>query len=84
MKAILYSHSESNSPSALVDGEHPKPEPVGHDLQVHIKAISVNPVDCKIHQNVNPEKGEKKILGWDAAGIVSAGKNTMLCFHKTL
>jgi len=72
MKAIAYSHSESNSPSALIDCELPKPVPVGHDLQVHIKAISVNPVDCKIYQNVNPTKGEQKILGWDAAGIVSA------------
>jgi len=76
MKAIVYSHSEENRPSMLVDGELPKPEPMEHDLQVQIKAISVNPVDCKIHQNVNPEKGEQKILGWDAAGVVSAvGKN---------
>jgi len=72
MKAVAYCHSEFNSPSVLVDEELPKPEPVGHDLQVHIKAISVNPVDCKIHQNVNPEKGKQKILGWDAAGVVTA------------
>jgi len=72
MKAIVYSHFEANYPSVLVDDELPKPEPVGYDLQIQVKAISVNPVDCKIHQNVNPEKGELKILGWDAAGIVSA------------
>jgi len=76
MKAVVYSHSETNHSSALVDDELPKPKPVGHDLQVQVKAISVNPVDCKIHQNVNPEKGEQKILGWDAAGVVSAvGEN---------
>jgi zinc-binding alcohol dehydrogenase family protein len=72
MKAVVYSHSSTNHPSALVDAEVSKPEPKGRDIQVQIKAISVNPVDCKIHQNVNPENGEQKILGWDASGIVSA------------
>ncbi|MFT7372695.1 MAG: zinc-binding alcohol dehydrogenase family protein [Oleiphilaceae bacterium] len=72
MKAIVYRHSAVNSPSALVDDELPTPEPMGRDLLVEIKAISVNPVDCKIHQNVNPEKDEQKILGWDAAGVVSS------------
>jgi len=69
MKAIVYRESASTE---LVETELPKPEPQGYDLQVQIKAISVNPVDCKIHGNVNPEKGEEKILGWDAAGIVTA------------
>ena len=72
MKAIVYGHSTTNQSNALVDVIIPKPEPKERDLQVQIKAISVNPVDCKIHQNVNPERGEQKILGWDAAGVVTA------------
>ena len=72
MKAVVYGHSEKNLPSTFVDGELPKPQPMRHDLQIQIKAISVNPVDCKIHQNVNPEPDNLKVLGWDAAGVVTA------------
>jgi zinc-binding alcohol dehydrogenase family protein len=76
MKAIVYNHSTTDHSSVLVDVQLPKPEAKGHDLQIQVKAISVNPVDCKIHQNVNPAKGEQKILGWDASGIVSGvGEN---------
>lgn len=73
MKAIVYSHSTPENPGQdLFECELPKPEPGPHDLLVEVKAISVNPVDCKIHKNIIPEPGEKKVLGWDAAGIVTA------------
>ena len=72
MKAIVYGHSEDNHLRFFFNTELLVPEPEGHDLQVQIKAVSVNPVDCKIFKNVNPEKGKQKILGWDAAGVVSA------------
>lgn len=72
MKAIVYHHSTGNGPAALKDVQLATPEPRARDLQVEIKAVSVNPVDCKIHQNVNPDEGEQKILGWDVAGVVSS------------
>ncbi|MEO0728074.1 MAG: zinc-binding alcohol dehydrogenase family protein, partial [Bacteroidota bacterium] len=34
--------------------------------------IAVNPVDYKIRQLMQPEAGEWKVLGWDAAGVVKA------------
>lgn len=42
------------------------------DILVEVKAISVNPVDCKVRKLMPPKNGEYKILGWDAAGIVKA------------
>ncbi|MDX2368466.1 MAG: zinc-binding alcohol dehydrogenase family protein [Colwellia sp.] len=73
MKAIGYQQSLSvNDPLSLIDIELPKPTASGHDLLVRIKSIAVNPVDCKIRQNVAPECDEYKVLGWDAVGEVVA------------
>jgi len=57
---------------ALVDIDLPKPTPRGKDILVQVKAVSVNPVDYKVRSQAAPETGEWKVLGWDAAGIVSA------------
>ncbi len=73
MKAIAYQkplpieHAES-----LQDVTLPDPAPTGHDLLVEVKAISVNPVDCKIRGSRQPAAGNWEILGWDATGIVRA------------
>ena len=73
MKAIAYQHSlPINNPLALQDVDLPAPEARGHDLLVEVKAIAVNPVDHKIRQGVQPEAGQWKVLGWDAAGVVRA------------
>ncbi|WP_458525627.1 zinc-binding alcohol dehydrogenase family protein [Onishia taeanensis] len=73
MKAVGYQQSlPVASPAALEDIELPTPEAKGHDLLVRVEAVSVNPVDTKIRQNVSPEGGEYKVLGWDAAGVVEA------------
>ncbi len=49
------------------------------DLRVAVKAISVNPVDVKIRASAIPPKGEVRILGFDAAGVVeSVGSNVTL------
>jgi NADPH:quinone reductase len=55
---------------SLVDIEQPTPTPEGRDLLVAIKAVSVNPVDTKVRQRATLEPW--KVLGWDAAGIVTA------------
>jgi len=71
MRAIGYQKSRPiTAEDALVDIDIPKPTPAERDLLVQIKAISVNPVDTKIRTRAEPEAGNWKILGWDAAGIV--------------
>ena len=57
---------------ALVDIELPTPKPEGHDILVKVEAVSVNPVDTKVRKATAPEPGEWKVIGWDAAGIVTA------------
>lgn len=71
MKAIgLYRYLPIENPESLVDVDTAKPIAEGRDLLVHVKAISVNPVDVK--QRVPKEQVEKtpRILGWDVAGVV--------------
>ncbi|MGF6594709.1 zinc-binding alcohol dehydrogenase family protein [Pseudomonas sp. 2835] len=73
MKAIAYYHSlPISDAAALQDIELPAPEPGPRDLLVEVRAISVNPVDTKVRQNVQPEGGAAKVLGWDVAGVVKA------------
>lgn len=73
MKAVAYQKAGPiTSPEALVDIELDTPVAEGHDLLVRVQAISVNPVDTKIRNNVNPENNQWKTLGWDAVGIVEA------------
>jgi len=61
------------NPESLIDVVMDKPKPGPHDLLVQVRAISVNPVDTKIRKGSGPGQpsGELKILGWDAAGIVT-------------
>ncbi|MEM8999498.1 MAG: zinc-binding alcohol dehydrogenase family protein [Bacteroidota bacterium] len=71
MKAIGYQTAGPISAAgALVDFETALPKIRDRDVLVHIKGVSVNPVDVKVRSFVEPEKGNK-ILGYDAAGIVT-------------
>lgn len=73
MKAIAYYHSlPIDDPLSLQDVELPEPGAGPRDLLVEVRAISVNPVDTKVRQNVQPEEGAAKVLGWDVAGVVKA------------
>lgn len=73
MKAVAYQKAGPiTSPEALVNIELDTPVAEGRDLLVRVQAISVNPVDTKIRNNVNPENNQWKTLGWDAVGIVEA------------
>lgn len=73
MKAIAYQQSlPIEHAQALQDITLPEPTASGRDLLVDVRAISVNPVDTKIRNGVAPAAGDWKVLGWDAAGIVSA------------
>lgn len=71
MKAIgLYQHLPIDDQNSLLDLEIEKPVPGSRDLLVHVKAISINPVDVKVRASNTPPEQQPLILGWDAAGIV--------------
>jgi NADPH2:quinone reductase len=73
MRAIGYQTPQPiDAATALVDFDLPRPEPQGRDILVEVKAVSVNPVDTKIRASAKPEPGDWKVLGWDAAGVVTA------------
>jgi zinc-binding alcohol dehydrogenase family protein len=70
MKAVGFTHARPvTDPESLLDFDIPMPEPRHHDLLVEVKAVSVNPVDTKQRRFGEP-LGERRILGYDAAGIV--------------
>jgi zinc-binding alcohol dehydrogenase family protein len=56
---------------SLQDTDLPLPQPGARDLLVKIEAISVNPVDHKVRAGQAPD-AEARVLGWDAAGTVTA------------
>jgi NADPH2:quinone reductase len=73
MRAVAYQNPQPiSAETSLIDVALPTPEATGRDLLVEIKAVSVNPVDTKVRAGVTPEKGQSKVIGWDAAGIVKA------------
>lgn len=73
IKAIGYKDNFAiDNEQALQDITLDKPTATGHDILVEVKAISVNPVDYKIRQSRPAPDGEYAVIGWDAAGIVTA------------
>src|SRR4051794_10205555 len=73
MRAVGYKHAlPIDQSESLLDLDIAKPAPLGRDLLVQVKAVSVNPVDTKVRMRADPKGGEPKILGYDATGIVAA------------
>jgi zinc-binding alcohol dehydrogenase family protein len=71
MRAVGYRTSlPIDHADSLVDVELPVPVPGPHDLLVRVEAVSVNPVDVKVRAGTDPG-GEVKVLGYDAAGVVT-------------
>jgi len=68
----FYHYLPIDHPESLLDVEVEAPQPAGRDLLVEVQAVSVNPVDTKRRAAGTRPDTELKILGWDAAGIVSA------------
>jgi len=58
--------------------EQEMPQATGHDLLVHIEAVSVNPIDTKLRQTLG---SKPKVLGWDAAGVVEATGELVTLFQ---
>ncbi|MDH4191965.1 MAG: zinc-binding alcohol dehydrogenase family protein [Betaproteobacteria bacterium] len=73
MKAVgLYRYLPVDHPESLLDLEFAAPVATGRDLLVEVKAVSVNPVDCKRRAPKDAVETAPKVLGWDAAGVVHA------------
>ncbi|UOO90652.1 zinc-binding alcohol dehydrogenase family protein [Vitreoscilla massiliensis] len=47
------------------------PTIAAHEVLVKIAAIAVNPIDIKVRNFGAPPAGETRILGWDAAGVIT-------------
>lgn len=72
MKAVgSYKALAVNEAEAFLDVEIDKPVATGRNILVEVRAISVNPVDTKIRKRPHPDE-TLRILGWDAAGVVTA------------
>lgn len=85
MKAIGFKTSlPITEPESFIAFETDIPKPLGRDLLVKIKAISVNPVDFKIRQNSAKDTvlETPKVIGWDAAGIVEEVGDGVTLFKK--
>ena len=73
MRAVGYKTAGPvDHPGSLHDIEVPDLVATGRDLLVEVRAVSVNPVDTKVRQRSGAEDGGWKILGYDAAGVVTA------------
>ncbi|KRF43018.1 NADPH:quinone reductase [Paenibacillus sp. Soil787] len=71
MKAVgLYKYLNVEHSESLIDVEIEKPLPLGKDLLVKVRAISVNPVDTKVRAPKDKTEVSPRILGWDVAGVV--------------
>lgn len=57
---------------SFLDVDLPKPSPTGRDLLVEVRAVAVNPVDVKVRSPKDKVEEVPRVLGWDAAGIVTA------------
>src|SRR5437762_10650665 len=83
MKAVGYKKSlPIEAADSLIDFETAKPEPRGRDIRVAVRAVSANPVDCKVRKRAAPPEGETKILGYDAAGVVDASGPDVWCLKR--
>jgi len=73
MRAVGYQKSlPIDNDASLSDIDLPAPEPKGRDVKVEIRAVSVNPIDTKVRKRAGAEPPAWKVLGFDAAGVVTA------------
>lgn len=73
MKAIgFHRPGPIDAADSLVALDLPTPELRPHDLLVKVEAVSVNPVDGKVRTSATPPDGTARVLGFDAAGVVTA------------
>ncbi|EPN9527689.1 zinc-binding alcohol dehydrogenase family protein [Cronobacter malonaticus] len=62
-----------HAPESFIEITQPMPQPGDYDLLVEVKAVSINPVDTKVHASLKKNGlQEPRVLGWDASGVVTA------------
>jgi len=62
---------DPKNPAGFIEINPEKPAPGQYDLLVEVKAVSVNPVDTKVHAGLQKSGLQQpRILGWDASGVV--------------
>ncbi|ELY4304339.1 zinc-binding alcohol dehydrogenase family protein [Cronobacter sakazakii] len=62
-----------NAPESFIEITQPMPQLGEYDLLVEVKAVSINPVDTKVHASLKKNGlQEPRVLGWDASGVVTA------------
>lgn len=68
---------DPQNPAGFIEISPEMPVPGQYDLLVEVKAVSVNPVDTKVHAGLQKSGLQQpRILGWDASGVVvSAGSS---------
>ncbi|GAB2945342.1 zinc-binding alcohol dehydrogenase family protein [Hafnia psychrotolerans] len=60
-------------PAHFMSIQLPQPVATEFDLLVEVKAVSINPVDTKVHKSLQKSGLDApKVLGWDASGIVKS------------
>ncbi len=67
---------------SLMDVRIDEPVPGEWDLAVRVSAVSVNPVDVKVRSPKDRVEEVPRILGWDAAGVVSAVGKSVVGFRE--
>ena len=73
MRAVgFHKYLPIDHPESMLDLEVDAPAAAGRDLQVEVRAISVNPVDTKRRAPKDTVEKTPKILGFDAAGVVKS------------
>ncbi len=64
---------DPKNPASFIEITQPVAQPGEFDLLVEVKAVSVNPVDTKVHKGLQKNGLEApRVLGWDASGVVKA------------
>ncbi|WP_392588102.1 zinc-binding alcohol dehydrogenase family protein [Serratia ureilytica] len=62
---------DPQNPAGFIEISPEMPVPGQYDLLVEVKAVSVNPVDTKVHAGLQKSGLQQpRILGWDASGVV--------------
>jgi zinc-binding alcohol dehydrogenase family protein len=73
MKAVgLTKYLPLERPESLEDFELGVPVPGARDLLVQVHAVAVNPLDNRVRRPKDKIEHQPRILGWDAAGVVTA------------
>lgn len=66
----------------LIDSDIAIAQPTGHDVLVKVQAAGLNPVDLKRLEDIDDDKDNAKILGYDAVGKVVATGNAATKFKE--